>query len=81
MVKKIKEKHINWNPIEVKQEILNLLKEKSCSRKDFELALGMHRTTIYDYLIKLLMEKKVFKTYQLSKSRGRPTTIWNIKRS
>lgn len=64
--------------IKMKEEdLLEILKKHGpLTRDQLAKITGLPRTTIYDKLSKLLLQKKVIKKSEERKKRGRPKIFW-----
>jgi len=59
------------------EELLEILKKHGpLTRDQLAKITGLPRTTIYDKLSKLLLQKKVIKKPEERKKRGRPKIYW-----
>ncbi len=65
--------------ISLEDYLLKLLQEEgSMTRGEMSSTTGIPRTTLYDTLVKLLMQNKVEKFSLSNKKRGRPKTYYRL---
>jgi len=65
--------------ITVEDYLVKLLKSRPMNREQMSIITGIPRTTLYDSLVKLIIQEKVEKyTTNLSKRRGRKTVYYRL---
>jgi len=66
--------------ISTKEYLLKLIKkEQPITRSELVKETGIPRTTIYDSLVKLMLDKEIYKYSVPSKTRGRPRVFYKVQ--
>jgi predicted ArsR family transcriptional regulator len=65
--------------VNIKEYLYGIIKEKGpITRKEMTNHTGIPRTTIYDTIVKLMLDEKVRKYSVPSKKRGRPRVFYEV---
>lgn len=65
--------------IEIEEYLVKLLEFRSLNREQMSIITGIPRTTLYERLVKLIIQERVVKyTWSIRKKRGRPTIYYKL---
>ena len=65
-------------PITIEDMILRYLKHRPLNRTQLSLLTNIPRTTLYDHLVKLILQDKVEKFSSRKRKRGRPLVYYRL---
>ena len=64
--------------ITLEEYLLKVLQEGPMTRGELKMVTGIPRSTLYDNLVKLILQDKVTKNSQSNKKQGRPRVYYEL---